>query len=147
MSMTMTVTREGIPPGSKFSWTDASESWAKDAGPVALGLLRARAPFRTGAFRNSITSRTEASPASLLLVFYSTSAYAGFIVDGTKPHPIAARNARALRWLGPGGMGVNFAARVSHPGTKANEFAQEAMTVAGPAMARLLAIAVEEAMQ
>jgi hypothetical protein len=147
MTLSMTVTREGIPPGSRFSWKEASESWAGEAEPVALGLLRARAPFRTGAFRGSITSRTEASPASLLLVFYSTSSYAGYIVDGTRAHAIAARNARALRWLGPGGMGVNFAARVNHPGTLANKFAEEAMTVAGPAMARLLAIAVMEAME
>ena len=48
----------------------------------------------------------------------SDNPVAAFIEHGTRPHTIAARNARALRFNTSGG--VVFARSVQHPGTKPN---------------------------
>lgn len=142
----MTVTREGIPPGGALRWDEAASTWAREASKVAEGMLRSHAPFRTGALRASIKSRTEPSPGMVLVVLYATAPYTKLVLEGTRAHPIAARNARALRWLGPGGMGVHFAKHVNHPGTKADPFPDRAMPLVSPAIARLFAVAVQEAM-
>lgn len=146
MSLSMTVTREGIPPGARFHWEEAATTWSREAAPLMGRMLRARAPFRTGNLRSTIATRTEPGPESMMIVGYATAPYTPFVIKGTKPHPIVARNARALRWTGSGGIGVNFARSVKHPGTRANPFPDGAMEAIGPAVARLLAIAVQEAM-
>ena len=147
MSMTMTVDRDGIPPWSRFNWEEAAAAWAEDVTPLAGMALRGRAPFRTGAFRQSIDDRAQVEPGVATVMFYSQVPYAKWIIGGTRAHPIAAVNAKALRWLGPGGIGANYAKRVQHPGTKANEFAEVALLPIGPLLSRMFADAVKEAMK
>lgn len=61
-----------------------------------------------------------------------------FIIEGTRPHTIRARNALALRFewnRGPRGAGVYFFKWVKHPGTKPNPFHLRALEKAEePAM-------------
>jgi hypothetical protein len=71
--------------------------------------------------------------------------YALFVHEGTRPHTIVPRSARALRWAPGGGStlggrprsgaNVRFAKRVQHPGTRANPFmlrgAQKALSKLG----------------
>jgi len=101
---------------------------------------------RTGKLRQDITFREERAPGSYMIVFYSTLAYARFVLGGTAPHVITARNARALRWVANSGHGpVRFARSVNHPGTKPDPFPERAMPKIGPALGELFARACKEA--
>lgn len=51
--------------------------------------------------------------------------YAAYVNDGTRPHIIRPRNARALRFM-VGGQ-VVYARVVHHPGTRANPFLDRAL--------------------
>lgn len=143
--MTLNVTVSGTDRRLKFDWPAASRAWAASVAPEATALMKAHAPFRTGAMRQGISSRIEETPESTSVVLYSTAPYAPFVIGGTQPHTITARNARALRWVGRGGMGVNFATRVNHPGTKPDDFPEQAMTVATPMLLSRFSEAVQEA--
>ena len=146
MSLTMNVERDGSFP--KFDWEGASAMWAEEAAPLGRQVLRAHAPFKTGAFRESIEEREATAPGSRSVVFYSQSPIARFILEGTSPHVIQARNARALRWLGPGGLGApRYAKRVNHPGTKPNPFPERAMPLIGQAVSRIFAEAVRKSLE
>ena len=54
--------------------------------------------------------------------------YLGYVIDGTGPHEITPNTRKALRFVGSGG--VVFAARVNHPGTRPNDFLNEALPAA-----------------
>lgn len=127
--MTMTMTVSGADRSLKFDFPAAAGAWAGSVQPVATAIMKTRAPFFTGHLRQGIGSRTESAPGSVSVVIYGTASYLPYVLGGTKPHPIAARNARALRWMGRGGIGVNFARSVNHPGTKPNDFPAEAIGV------------------
>jgi len=146
MSMTVTIRSSGRRPGGAFRWEEAASAWAGKSAPLAKGMLKAHAPFRTGALRASIADRAEASPGRMMVVLYATAPQARWVLDGTRPHLIVARNARALRWLGPGGMGVRFARSVRHPGTKPNPFPDRALEPIRAVIARLFAESVQEVM-
>lgn len=141
--MTLNVTVSGASQRIRFDWPAASRSWAAAVAPEATALMKAHAPFRTGAMRQGISSRIESAPESTSVVLYSTASYAPFVIGGTQPHTITPRNAQALRWTGPGG--VSFAKSVNHPGTKANDFPEQAMTVATPMLLSRFSEAVQEA--
>lgn len=47
--------------------------------------------------------------------------YAPYVLNGTRPHWIFPRNAKALHWVNQSGDDV-FATAVHHPGNKANDF-------------------------
>lgn len=152
MSLTLTVDRSGIPSWQKFRWEDAAAIWSREATPLGLAMLRAHTPFGqghqgAGRLRQSTSSREEPGPGSLMITFYTTVPYARYVIGGTRPHPIAARNARALHWLGPGGIGDHFARRVNHPGNRPNPYPERVMALIGPEVARLFAEAVKEAME
>jgi hypothetical protein len=141
----MTVTVSGAGRRIKFNWQVAANSWADTVAPEATVLTRARAPFFTGRLRQGIGSRTESSPEAVTITIFGTASYLPYVLDGTRPHVIAARNAKALRWMGKGGIGVNFARSVNHPGTKANPFPEEALEVATPMIMSRFAAACREA--
>lgn len=143
--MSLTVTVSGADRSLKFDWPAASSEWAASVAPAAEAIMKARAPFRTGAMRQGISTRTEHEPGSTQVIIYGTASYLPFILGGTQPHPIAARNARALRWMGRGGIGVNFAKSVNHPGTKPNDFPEQAMAIVTPAVLSRFTEAVKEA--
>jgi hypothetical protein len=144
VSMTMSVS--GADKSLEFDFEAAAGAWAGAVAEPATAIMKARAPFRTGALRQGIGSRVESAPGSVSVVIYGTASYLPFILGGTKPHVIQARNARALRWMGSGGIGVNFAQRVNHPGTKPNEFPEEAMGAIEPFIVSEFADAMQEAL-
>ena len=94
---------------------------ARQEAPVKTGKLRANirpAPFRmTGPYKGEggIEVDTKAVP------------YAGYVMYGTRPHRIVARNAPALRFFWPKVGRVVFFKSVNHPGTKANRFMERAL--------------------
>jgi hypothetical protein len=89
---------------------------------------------RTGKFSAGIRFRTFARGAEELGFTISTPQPLGrWIMEGTAPHAIVARNAKALRFLwekGPRSSGAftayHFYVSVWHPGTKPNPFMQRA---------------------
>jgi hypothetical protein len=124
----MTMTVSGADRSLKFDWKAASEAWAADVAPAATGSMKRFAPFKTGAMRQGIGSRLEPGPGRMWVVVYSTASYAPYVLGGTAPHVIAARNAKALRWFANAGHGpIMFAKSVNHPGTKANDFPEKAI--------------------
>lgn len=135
MSMTMTVS--GADRSLKFDWKAASSAWASDVEPAALRAMKMHAPVGAGAappapqpgnLRQGIGSRLEPSAAMMWVVLYATAPYAPYVIGGTGPHPIAARNAKALRWFENRGHGpIAFAKSVQHPGTKPNNFPERAL--------------------
>jgi len=70
------------------------------------------APIRTGTYRESIGSRF--TPKGF--VTYPNVDYADIVEEGTGPHIIRPRNAKALRWFNEAGAQF-FAKKVEHPGT------------------------------
>lgn len=53
--------------------------------------------------------------------------YTGYVLFGTEPHVIRPRRRKALRFIPSGGGGVVFSQKVSHPGTRAVPFLQDAL--------------------
>lgn len=146
MSLTMTVERDGRFP--VLDWPAAAAIWTERSAPLGQDILRARAPFRTGAMRGSIDERREISPGLAIVMFYSQIDYMKYVLNGTGPHVIRARNAKTLRWVANSGHGpVRFAKSVNHPGTKANDFPVDAMRAIGPAVSQLFADAVRESLR
>ncbi|WP_280413474.1 HK97 gp10 family phage protein [Nocardia asiatica] len=81
---------------------------------------RRRVPVRTGALRDSIGSSVSSNTSSVRLDVFASAPHARYVEDGTDPHVIRPRRARALAFQA-GGRTV-FAMRVNHPGTKATNF-------------------------
>lgn len=85
--------------------------------------LRRAAPRRTGAGARSIQRRPargeRVGPGHWLWRFFARHYLLFTVPPGTRPHPIQARRARALRFYwkkGPRGPGIYFFKRVQHPG-------------------------------
>lgn len=99
--------------------------FVKAAAPVAHGLTFSGAPITGGALRASL--QWEIGTLGAVLLGRGTGE---FVIGGTVPHPIVARNAKALAfWSQPQGHGV-FRQRVQHPGTQPNDFRQTALVAA-----------------
>jgi len=112
------------------------------AGPVGKDLdARARrvltratvtAPHRTYLLRSTV--RREFNQAAtgpswdVIAGREGLTPYLGFVLYGTSPHQIVPRRRRALRFVSGGK--VIFARRVSHPGTRADNFLLRALTAA-----------------
>jgi hypothetical protein len=82
-------------------------------------IARREAPGRMGDF---ISSYIQDGPRGLEAVVVCTHPAVRFVLDGTRPHIIRPRNARALRF-DVGGRTVH-AKIVHHPGTRANFLAR-----------------------
>ncbi len=84
--------------------------------------------FRTksGKLEDAVKQRTEAD-GMVGIVYLDTqeAPYARHVYFGTKPHIIAPRNRRVLRW--PSADSFVFARLVHHPGTKEDKFLQRAL--------------------
>lgn len=130
------MTVSGANRSIRLDWPAASRTWAASIAPPAEAVMKARAPFRTGKMRQGIGSRTEAGPESTSVILYGTAPYLPYVIGGTKPHPIPKEPlppGRALRWIANSGHGgAVFAKSVNHPGTKANDFPEQAMAVVTP---------------
>lgn len=104
----------------RFQWKTASVRWASEVAPKVLDEIKREAPVRTGALRDSTTVRVESRGDRVKLVFSADEPYAPFVIHGTAPHMIFPKSARALHWT-TGGADA-FATRVSHPGTRPNNY-------------------------
>ncbi|MGX1514042.1 hypothetical protein [Streptomyces collinus] len=85
-------------------------------------IARGEAP---GSMGDYISSHVEEGPRGLQGVIVCDHPAVRFVLDGTKPHIIVPRRAKALRF--EAGGSVVFAKRVRHPGTKANNFLARAL--------------------
>lgn len=128
----------GEPPpieDGRILWAVGVAQWARVAGPLVKAALRAKAPIgqgggasgrKSGTFRDSFSYRSKAGLDSLVITFRSSDPVAPFIINGTRAHMIVPRNAKVLHFRTDSGASV-FAARVNHPGTRANFFASRAI--------------------
>lgn len=132
---------------SSFRFSTIAAAWAEEIGPLVERALKAKAPVakegaRPGRLRDSIRSETTNTGRSVKLLFTASVPYAGFVLEGTRPHEIRPRRAQALHWKD--GSGDHFARVVNHPGTAANRFPEKAITPLLPQIqGRFKQIAVE----
>lgn len=152
--MTITMTVNGADRRVSFDWQAAAAAWSKDASRLTVAALKAAAPVskgvdprkpKPGKLRDSIMSRTELSTGLATITAYSTVPYAGFVIGGTRPHKIQAKNKPFLAWIDGASGGWMFAREVQHPGTKPNKFPDRALSALQPALASQFAQAVQEA--
>lgn len=138
-------------PLARFSWARASTAFADTAQPLVRDALKAKAPIgqgpRAGRLKKSIRSQRKTSVGEGLLEIQFTAhvPYIEYVLDGTRPHTITPKAARALHWQGTGGS--MFAKRVQHPGTRANHFNLRAVVPLGPELQKLFEAAVKAAME
>jgi hypothetical protein len=76
---------------------------------------------RSGEMARSLRSRT----APREVEWHYGAPQALFLEEGTRPHVIRPKKAKALRWMGPNGP--IFARSVRHPGTKAQPHLEPAI--------------------
>ena len=107
------------------------------------GEVQRRTPVKTGRLRSSITAHVSGMRGAIS----SNANYARFVEEGTRPHTITARRARALAWpgvaartssgLGRGPRGTRsgtgrggfiYARSVRHPGTTGRHMFRNAIT-------------------
>jgi hypothetical protein len=105
----------------------------KAAEKYARFKVQAQTKRRTGELSDKITG-VKISPFRGRL--YSLAKHSVFIEEGTKPHGIRARDARALRFT-MGGASI-YARRVHHPGTEPRPFMAPAATVGEQVLQREL---------
>ena len=97
---------------------------------ILLDALKAEAPVKTDALRDSIVSRQSGPQGRGYYGLY----YGEYVVSGTRPHIIMPRVKRALYWPGA----AHPVALVHHPGTKPNDFVRRAVDRATPVLRVLL---------
>lgn len=89
---------------------------------------RGRVNVRSGGLKRSIGHRVFRRGNAAVLREQATAPHAKFVHDGTGPHEIRARNARALRFYWPKAGRVVYFKRVQHPGYKGNPYLRDAIT-------------------
>lgn len=93
-------------------------------GQLVLEQMYREAPKDTGllqaTFRLQARTAGGGYGATVIAGREGVTDYLRYILEGTPPHEIRARRARALRFVAGGR--VRFATRVRHPGTAANDF-------------------------
>jgi hypothetical protein len=148
--MSISVSVSGADRSLRFDWPAASKAWAADIRPAATTMMKLMAPVGAGpgggALRQGISSRLEPAPAQMSVIIYGTASYLPYVLGGTRPHLIAARNAKALRWIPNRGHGSPlFARSVNYPRTKPDNFPERAITSLGTLILQSLIDAVKEA--
>lgn len=126
-----------------FDATAAMAEWAKKWANLVTAELAGEAPVgegeNSGALRDSIGAPSiEAGAGRVSMTWTSDVPYAGFVIEGTSPHPIYPKNVKALHWDDV------FALHVNHPGTQPNPFPQRAIDRLLPEMTASLADLFEE---
>jgi hypothetical protein len=131
---------------SKLSGLDvtaAMAEWAKTWSVMVTVELVGEAPVgkdeNAGRLRDSIgLPDIESGGGKVSMTWTSDVPYAGFVIEGTQPHPIYPVNVRALHWDDV------FAAHVNHPGTKPDPFPQRAIDRLLPELTTSLAAIFKE---
>ncbi|MDU3215595.1 MAG: hypothetical protein E6672_07125 [Negativicoccus succinicivorans] len=80
---------------------------------------------RTAQFERSVETRIRGTAYAEVFLDTNVAKYAPFVHQGTKPHTIAPKEKKALRWVA-GGRFV-FAKWAHHPGTAADPFLYAAL--------------------
>ncbi|MFJ7416932.1 hypothetical protein ACIQWZ_40015 [Streptomyces sp. NPDC098077] len=102
-------------------------------GGIGERLLRRRAApvvrraeqLAPGSMTRGITLRVEGAGRGMKAIITSTHPASLYVINGTCPHVIRPRRARALRFQA--GERTVFTARVNHPGNAANNFLARAV--------------------
>ena len=105
---------------------DASRRELKEASRRVVNRARILCPVDTGRLRASIQAdqpRLFSLRPSVRV--FSNLSYAEMVHDGTRPHVIRPRRAKALRFRSGGR--IVFATVVHHPGTRARPFLDQAL--------------------
>lgn len=141
--MSTTVTVSGHLPRRRFQWMRAAVQWSDVIGPMLREELRREAPVaktdpagrnRPGRLRSSIRYERRATPSNVTATFTAYTPYAGYVIEGTKPHVIRPVAARYLMFYQ--GDVQRFSKLVHHPGTKANPFNRRAVDRLMPVIQR-----------
>lgn len=104
----------------------ASMSELRRVGPQVVNRAKILCPVDTGRLRASIQGEARRTwTLRPQFTVFSNVEYAPFVNDGTRPHVIRPKNARALRFV-VGGQ-VVFAKVVHHPGARAKPFLDRAV--------------------
>lgn len=139
-------------PSGRELWAAGTSRWARVAAPMMQEAIRNKAPIgqgdsatgrKPGALKASITVRTVTGAGNVQLKAGSTVPYAAFVRDGTRPHTIVPRSARVLSFKTDAGQRV-FAARVNHPGTRANPFAKRGLEPRLPELMESFSLVMRE---
>lgn len=80
------------------------------------GMMKREVPVKKGTLRRSITSRVEQGGNRGIVG--TNLSYARPVNDGSRPHIITAKKAKALSWKGA----LHPVRSVNHPGTRPNDF-------------------------
>ena len=102
----------------------------RECGNILKPAIKDETPVRTGKLKGSTYARirTNGDEQQLLISQNAKTkrgvSYGIFVREGTKPHEIRPRDARALHFF-MGGVEV-FAMRVMHPGTQPNNYPERA---------------------
>lgn len=122
-----------IKPGQVVLDPGQPQKWIYEEGSVLADLerrmmrvrdgARAQVGRRTDRLARSIRMRSNASPRSVYVDVEAGGSGIDYTMahhDGTRPHVIRAKRARAMRfeWRGR----IVFATKVNHPGTRPNRF-------------------------
>lgn len=135
---------------ARFRWRQAVAEFVDEAQPITLRALKDAAPVASrgagrGRLRRSIRSRREIGGDSATVRFTTAVPYARYVLEGTRPHRITPRLARALHWVD--GSGSHFARGVNHPGTRPNPFPERARVAVQSDLAERFRSAVRDAMK
>lgn len=104
----------------------ASMSELRRVGPMVVNRAKILCPVDTGRLRASIQGEARRTWALRpQFTVFSEVEYAPYVNDGTRPHVIRPKNAKALRFVVDGQ--VVFARVVNHPGTRAKPFLDRAV--------------------
>lgn len=136
---------------------DRKKEAMNSEGRRLVRILRGNAPRKTGKFADSIDYKVFTTSTGAGFNVVMDSPLGTFITKGTKPHTIAAKNAKALRffWGKFGGMvmvpkrggfgthvsgGVLWIGKgyVNHPGTKPNAFIEKSIATWKPGARQVL---------
>ncbi|WP_280420641.1 HK97 gp10 family phage protein [Nocardia carnea] len=112
-------------PGVEQYAVARSERRMDDLGRRIIINARGRINSRTGELERSLGYRTTRQGSRVRLTVFATAPHAKWVHDGTRPHVILPRRAKALKFQA-GGRTV-FAARVNHPGTRGTRFLAKAV--------------------
>lgn len=132
----LTSATSGMRKLTEWRFQRVSAAWMDALEPIVLAVLKAHAPVgkgpKAGEFRDSIRAQRSLGGMAARLEFVSGAPHARFVIEGTKPHEIRPRQARALYWVDSGGS--HFARLVHHPGTRPNPFVRRAVRPMEPAI-------------
>lgn len=115
----------------KHEAPEVFHSLLEEAGEHVAGIMRDKAPVRTGFLRSSITTHVGRDSVEVA----PTAFYVPFVEYGTRPHIIEPVRASVLAFE-VGGEAV-FAKRVQHPGFTGAFFVRDAKAEALPRIREL----------